>query len=244
MWRQSTCFYVNQNRSSFCSNTSFSSSKKVWTLQLGRQHISSSCWAMQCPLLSIYFCMYLQKNKSCFSKTSPKNWESHWPYGCHLVVEAFSEQMNLNKEVTTTFCTNLPKRKEFPYNEMSRGNDQKRSIQNKQFLALNSFIIFHCQKNHIFQLQACCLLHSGLGVVVGTRSWFIYFVTPNFLDYMQYYTMLLEQCGQKLLMVLATATWLFEYQFRVCWVSWLDYSFFFPFSTLSILKQYVLHCTG
>ena len=47
------------------------------------------------------------------------------------------------------------------------------------------------------------------------------------LDYTQYYMMLLEQCGHKVVRDLVTVTWLDEYQIHVCLVTWLDDSFAF-----------------
>ena len=43
---------------------------------------------------------------------------------------------------------------------------------------------------------------------------------------MQYYMLLLEQCGHKVVKVQATVTWLEEDQNDICVVTWLEYSFF------------------
>ena len=56
-------------------------------------------------------------------------------------------------------------------------------------------------------------------LVVGTRSRFLYFVTPNKLNYMQYCLMLLEKCGHNVAKDLATVTWLDENQIHVCLVT-------------------------
>ena len=60
-----------------------------------------------------------------------------------------------------------------------------------------------------------------------TRTWTLYFATPKYSDYMQYYTMLLEQFDYQPVKDLATATWLVEVQTVVCLVMWLDYYFVF-----------------
>ena len=60
-----------------------------------------------------------------------------------------------------------------------------------------------------------------------TRTWTRYFATPKYLDYMQYYTMLLEQFDYKPVRDPATATWLVEVQTVVCLVTWLDFYFVF-----------------
>ena len=60
-----------------------------------------------------------------------------------------------------------------------------------------------------------------------TRTWTLYYATPKYSDYMQYYTMLLEQFDYKLVKDPATATWLVEVQTVVCLVTWLDYYFVF-----------------
>ena len=53
-----------------------------------------------------------------------------------------------------------------------------------------------------------------------TRAWTLYFATPKYSDYMQYYTMLLEQFDYKPVKDLATATWLVEVQTVVGLVTW------------------------
>ena len=82
-----------------------------------------------------------------------------------------------------------------------------------------------------------------------TRIWFSYFVISKCSDYPQNYLMQLKQCGHKVAKDQVVITWLDEDQIHVCLVTWLEYSFavtqncfYFPLSTLSILKQYVLHC--
>ena len=88
-------------------------------------------------------------------------------------------------------------------------------------------------------------------MVVVTSTWSSFSAISKQSDYMQYYIMLLEQCGHIVAKVQATVTWLNEDQIQVCLVTWLDYSFaftlncFHPLSpTLSrLLKEYVLHCT-
>ena len=64
-------------------------------------------------------------------------------------------------------------------------------------------------------------------LVVVTLTWISYFVFSKYLDYMQYCTMLLEQCGRKVVKVQATVTWLDEKQILVCLVTWRDYYFAF-----------------
>ena len=69
-------------------------------------------------------------------------------------------------------------------------------------------------------LSACFCWDSGLSLremdqnflklvdslVMETPIWTLYFVTPKYSDCMQYYTMLLEQCGHLVAKDLATAT--------------------------------------
>ena len=57
--------------------------------------------------------------------------------------------------------------------------------------------------------------------------WTLYFVTPKYSDYTQYYMMLLEQFDHIVAKDLATVIWLDEYQILACLVAWLDYSFAF-----------------
>ena len=64
-------------------------------------------------------------------------------------------------------------------------------------------------------------------MVMETRTWTVYFATSNYSDYMQYYTILLEQFDYKPVKDLATATWLDEVQIVVGLVTWLDYYFVF-----------------
>ena len=53
------------------------------------------------------------------------------------------------------------------------------------------------------------------------------FVFSKYLDYMQYYMMLLEQCRHIAAKVQDTVSWLEEDQRHVCLVTWLDNSFAF-----------------
>ena len=61
-------------------------------------------------------------------------------------------------------------------------------------------------------------------LVRETLLWTRYFVTRKYLDSMQFYTMLLEQCGNIVAKDLATAIRLDEDQIHVCSVTFLDYS--------------------
>ena len=56
-------------------------------------------------------------------------------------------------------------------------------------------------------------------LVMETPTCSLYFATPKYSDYMQYYTMLLEQFDYKPEKDLATATRLFEVQTVVCLVT-------------------------
>ena len=56
------------------------------------------------------FRLYLQKWRGCFVNTLHKAGNHSKHYSCHLIVESFSEQVNLKKQITTTFCTNLSKK--------------------------------------------------------------------------------------------------------------------------------------
>ena len=62
-------------------------------------------------------------------------------------------------------------------------------------------------------------------LVMGTRNWNFCVVISKYLDYTQYYMVLLEQCVRIVAKVQATATWLHEDQIHVCLVSWQDYCF-------------------
>ena len=84
-------------------------------------------------------------------------------------------------------------------------------------------------------------------LVMVTHTWSFYFVTSNYLDYMQYYMMLQEQCEHIVAKVQATGTWLDEDRIHVCLVAWLDYpfalrrqTFCLPFSTLSSFEAVCL----
>ena len=60
-----------------------------------------------------------------------------------------------------------------------------------------------------------------------TLIWTLYFVTPKYWDYTQYYMMLLEEFDHIVAKDLATVIWLDEDQSIACLVTWLDYSFAF-----------------
>ena len=62
---------------------------------------------------------------------------------------------------------------------------------------------------------------------MGTRSWSFYFIISKYLDYMQYYIMLLEQCRHIVTEVQAAVKWLGEDQIHVPLVTRQDYSFAF-----------------
>ena len=47
---------------------------------------------------------------------------------------------------------------------------------------------------------------SGEPLVMETRTWSFYFVISKYLDYTQYYMMLLEQCGHIVVKDLVTVT--------------------------------------
>ena len=64
-------------------------------------------------------------------------------------------------------------------------------------------------------------------LVIETRTWNSHFVIWKYLDYMQYYMVLLEQCRHKVAKVHAIVTWLGEDQFLACLVMWLVYYFVF-----------------
>ena len=75
-----------------------------------------------------------------------------------------------------------------------------------------------------------------------------FFVTSKYLDYMQYCMVMLEKCRHIVMEDLLFATCLQMDQIHVCLATWQDYSFAFTwnyfcltFSSLSNLKQYVLH---
>ena len=87
-------------------------------------------------------------------------------------------------------------------------------------------------------LNACFRWDSGLSLREMDKKfkfgalivWNLYFFTRKYLDCMQNYTMLLEQCGHivaKDQATAITAIWLGEDQIHVCSVTWLDYSFAF-----------------
>ena len=46
-------------------------------------------------------------------------------YSCHPIVESFLEQMNLKNKTPFLLVGTYRKRKEVPYMDMSRDNDQK-----------------------------------------------------------------------------------------------------------------------
>ena len=64
-------------------------------------------------------------------------------------------------------------------------------------------------------------------LVMEILVWTLFFVTRNYLDCMQHYTMLLEQFDHKVAKDQATAIGLGEDQIHVCLITWLDYSFAF-----------------
>ena len=87
-------------------------------------------------------------------------------------------------------------------------------------------------------------------LVLGTRTWSVYFVISKFLDYTQNYMMLLEQCGHIVLKGLATGTGLDDDQIHVCLVRdctsllhLLKNFSKFLFQLCRLLKTYVWHCT-
>ena len=62
-------------------------------------------------------------------------------------------------------------------------------------------------------------------LVMEILIWTLYFITPKYLDYMQYYTMLPEQSDHIVAKDLATVTWLDEDQILACLVTWPAYCF-------------------
>ena len=56
-------------------------------------------------------------------------------------------------------------------------------------------------------------------MVMGIYPWSYYFVISKFSDYMEYYVMVLEQCGHIVARVQATVTRLGEDQIHVCSVT-------------------------
>ena len=86
---------------------------------------------------------------------------------------------------------------------------------------------------------------------LGTSTWTLYFATPKYFDYMQYYMMLLEQCNHIVVKPQATVTCLAEDQIHAYLVTLLGRSFAFSeerktafhFQLRRFLKHYVWHCT-
>ena len=64
-------------------------------------------------------------------------------------------------------------------------------------------------------------------MVLGNRTWSLFFITPKYFNYKQYNMMLLEQCDRIVVKVLASNTWLYADRTYFCLVTWLDYSFAF-----------------
>ena len=102
-----------------------------------------------------------------------------------------------------------------------------------------------CHWNTIVFAKAYFLLHVSVGIldflhvrwtkilnlleplVTGTRTWRSHSVVSKCWYYMQYYMMVLEQCGPIMAKVQATNTWSGEERAHVCSVTCLDYSFAF-----------------
>ena len=90
----------------------------------------------------------------------------------------------------------------------------------------------------------------GEPLVIVTRTWSSCFVTSKYLDYMQYYMMLLEQCGHIVVKVPATVTWLKEDQVHCFWSpNWITLlplrrnASTFHFQLCRLLKQTFMPCT-
>ena len=106
-----------------------------------------------------------------------------------------------------------------------------------------------CWVSRLFWVRRTETLISVEPVVMVTRTWILSFVISNYSDYMQYYLMLLEQCGHIVEKDLATVTCLDEDQICVFLVTWLDYfflpfalkTFCLPFLVCRFLRHYVLH---
>ena len=62
--------------------------------------------------------------------------------------------------------------------------------------------------------------------------WPLYYVTRKYLDYMQFYMMLLEQFDHILAKDLATVIWLDKVQILACLVMWLGYYSVFKWKSL------------
>ena len=86
-------------------------------------------------------------------------------------------------------------------------------------------------------------------LVMKTRNWSFFFVISKFLDYTQFYMMLLEQCGQIVVKDLATVIWLDEAKFLLAWSR--DCTTLLPlrkilstvrFHLRRLLKQYCFDC--
>ena len=76
--------------------------------------------------LKFIFRTCLQKYRGCFLNNLHKSWESlvtlQLPSDCYVIFGTNESE----KQVTITFCTNLPKRKDAPIMEMSRDKYRKR----------------------------------------------------------------------------------------------------------------------
>ena len=88
-------------------------------------------------------------------------------------------------------------------------------------------------------------------LVMGTRTWSFSSVVSKYLDYTQYYMMLLEQCGHIVAKFQATFTWLGEDQIMLTrsrdWTTLLSSRkthSALHFQLCRLLKQYVLPCTS
>ena len=165
VYRQSTCWLLNQNAFIFCNNSLMSPIRIMCFPQLGRKHILSSWPAIQYSLLTIFFSYVPAEIKRLLLNNLYKSWESleivQLPSDCCVVFWTNESE----KQGTFIFCTNQPKKKrgsiygnvtwqgskkeKIPYMEMSRDNDQNNAyVNNEMQLQNHSLTTIHKNKPH------------------------------------------------------------------------------------------------
>ena len=79
-------------------------------------------------------------------------------------------------------------------------------------------------------------------MVMGNRTWGLFFLPRKSLDYTNYYMMLMEQCDKTVVKAVAIATMLDEDWTVICLVTWLHYFFAFKSDTITAKTISELKC--
>ena len=125
--RESRCWYLKHNGSSSLATLqrypaktcNINISAKSKSRYLGGQ-CTTFCTQVFLCICRIKVAVFLK-----FCREAENHFEC---YSCHLIFQVLSKQSNLKNKVLLLFAQTYQKKKEVPHMEMSRDNDQKRSV--------------------------------------------------------------------------------------------------------------------